>query len=83
MSQILYQVLTRCSCISAGASVGFYKLSACKQAWGGMKSTNPVMKKFSEIKQAYDESENSFVSGLRTVADTIGSWFDENKTAQV
>ena len=41
------------------------------------------MKKFSEIKQAYDESENSFVSGLRTVTDTIGSWFDENETAQV
>ena len=41
------------------------------------------MKKSSEIKQAYDESENSFVSGLRTVTDTIGSWFDENEAAQV
>ena len=48
-----------------------------------MKSTNPVLRKFSEFKQAYDESENSLVSGLRTVTDTIGSWFDENETAQV
>ena len=60
-----------------------HKLSARKQAWEDIKSTNPVMKKFSEIKQAYDKSENSFVSGLRTVTDTIGSWFDENETAQV
>ena len=60
-----------------------HKLSARKQAWEDMKSTNPVVKKFSELKQAYDESENSFVSGLRTVTDTIGSWFDENETAQV
>lgn len=60
-----------------------HKISARQQAWEDMKSTNPVIKKFSEFKQAYDESENSFVSGLRTVTDTIGSWFDENETAQV
>ena len=60
-----------------------HELSARKQAWEDIKSTNPVVKKFSELKQAYDESENSFVSGLRTVTDTIGSWFDENETAQV
>ena len=60
-----------------------HELSARKQAWEDMKSANPVVKKFSELKQAYDESENSFVSGLRTVTDTIGSWFDENETAQV
>jgi import inner membrane translocase subunit TIM44 len=69
--------------LSAGASVVVHKLSARQQAWEDMKSTNPVLKKFSELKQAYDESENSFVSGLRTVTDTIGSWFDENETAQV
>lgn len=60
-----------------------HKLSTRQQAWEDMKSTNPVLRKFSELKQAYDESENSFVSGLRTVTDTIGSWFDENETAQV
>ena len=58
-----------------------HKLSARKQAWVDMKFTNPAMKTFSEIKQAYEELENSFVSGLRTVTDTIGSWFDENEAA--
>lgn len=69
--------------ISAGASVVVHKLSARQQAWEDMKSTNPALRKFSELKQVYNESENPFVSGLRTVTDTIGSWFDENETAQV
>ena len=53
------------------------------QAREDMKSSNPVLRKFSEFKQAYDESENSFVSGLWSAIDTIGSRFDENGTAQV
>ena len=69
--------------ISAGASVVVHRLSPRQQAWEEMKSTNPVLKKFSELKQTYNESENPFVSGLRTVTDTIGSWFDESETAQV
>ena len=35
------------------------------------------------LRQAYDESENPVVSTIRSVTDTIGSWFDENETAQV
>ena len=35
------------------------------------------------MRQAYDESENPVVSSLRSVTSTIGSWFDENETAQV
>ena len=35
------------------------------------------------LRQAYDESENPVVSAVRSVTDTIGSWFDENETAQV
>ena len=60
-----------------------HKLSARQQAWEDTKSTNPVLRKLSEFKQAYNESEKSLVSGLRTVTDTIGSRFDENETAQV
>jgi len=71
------------SCASAGASVVVHKLSARQQAWGDMKSANPVLRKFSEFKQAYNESESSLVLGLQSVTDTIGSWFDENETAQV
>lgn len=67
----------------AGSSMVVHRLSPRQQAWKDIKSANPVLRKFSEVKQAYDESENSFVSSLRTVTDTIGSWFDENETAQV
>jgi len=35
------------------------------------------------LRQAYDESENPVVSTVRSVTETIGSWFDENETAQV
>ena len=41
------------------------------------------MKKVSEIKQAYEESENSFASGLRTVTDMIGSCRRERDGAGV
>ena len=71
------------SLVSAGSSVVVHKLSPRQQAWEEIKSTNPMLRKFSEFKQVYDESENPFVSSLRTVTDTIGSWFDENETAQV
>jgi len=63
--------------------VAVHKLSARLQAWEDIKSTNSVLKKSSEFKRAYNESENSLVSGPRTVTDTIGPWFDENETAQV
>jgi len=48
-----------------------------------MKETNPFLRKITELRQAYDESENPVISSVRTVTDTVGSWFDENETAQV
>lgn len=33
--------------------------------------------------EAYQESESPVVSSLRSITSTIGSWFDENETAQV
>jgi import inner membrane translocase subunit TIM44 len=48
-----------------------------------LKETNPVLKKMAELRQAYDESENPVVSSMRSVTETIGSWLDENETAQV
>lgn len=48
-----------------------------------MKETNPIFRQFSEWREVYDESENPVVSSLRSVTSTIGSWFDENETAQV
>ena len=42
-----------------------------------------MLRQFVEWRQAYDESENPVVSSLRSVTQTIGSWFEENESAQV
>ena len=60
-----------------------HKDSPKREAWERMKETNPFLRKVAELRQTYDESENPVVSSVRTVTDTIGSWFDENETAQV
>lgn len=60
-----------------------HKDSPKLEAWEKMKEENPVLRKVVELRQAYDESENPAVSSMRSVTETIGSWFDENETAQV
>ncbi|KXN87452.1 Mitochondrial import inner membrane translocase subunit tim44 [Leucoagaricus sp. SymC.cos] len=67
----------------AGQSLVLHKDSPRQEAWNRLKETNPVLRSFVSMRQAYDESENSFVSSVRSVTQTIGSWFDENETAQV
>jgi mitochondrial import inner membrane translocase subunit TIM44 len=67
----------------AGASVVLHKDSPRQEAWNRMKETNPVLRRITALREAYDESENPVVSSMRTVTSTIGSWFDENETAQV
>ena len=41
------------------------------------------MKRLVALRQAYDESENPAIMFVRSVTDTIGSWFDENESAHV
>lgn len=48
-----------------------------------MKETNPILRAFGNLRQSFDESENPVVTSVRSVTQTIGSWFDENETAQV
>jgi len=67
----------------AGSSVVLHKDSPRQEAWNKMKETNPILRSLTEMRQAYDESENPVVSGVRSVTETIGSWFDETETAQV
>lgn len=67
----------------AGQSVVLHKDSPRQEAWNRLKDTNPVLRSFVSMRQAYDESENPVVSSMRSVTQTIGSWFDENETAQV
>lgn len=48
-----------------------------------MKETNSILRSLVSLRQAFDESENPVVASVRNVTQTVGSWFDENETAQV
>lgn len=60
-----------------------HKDSPRQEAWNRMKETNPLFRTLTSWRQQYDESENPVVSSVRSVTQTIGSWFDENESAQV
>ena len=60
-----------------------HKDSGKNERWEQMKETNPILRSFVSLRQAYDESENPVVSGMRSVTDTIGGWFEETEHAQV
>ncbi|KAI0091738.1 mitochondria import inner membrane translocase TIM44 subunit [Irpex rosettiformis] len=67
----------------AGSALVLHKDSPRQEKWNHLKETNPLLKKMGELRQQFDESENPVVSGIRSVTSTIGSWFDENESAQV
>ncbi|KAF9460516.1 import inner membrane translocase subunit tim44 [Collybia nuda] len=67
----------------AGSSVVLHKDSPRQEKWKKMKETNPILRSFVSLREAFDESENPVVSSVRSVTQTMGSWFDENETAQV
>jgi import inner membrane translocase subunit TIM44 len=60
-----------------------HKDSPRQEKWNKLKETNPILRTFVSLRHAYDESENPVVSSMRSVTQTVGSWFDENETAQV
>ncbi|PFH51818.1 hypothetical protein AMATHDRAFT_141664 [Amanita thiersii Skay4041] len=67
----------------AGSSLVLHKDSPRQEAWNRLKETNPVLRQLVALRQAYDESENPVISSVRSVTETIGSWFEENENAQV
>ncbi|KAG2113084.1 uncharacterized protein F5147DRAFT_61540 [Suillus discolor] len=67
----------------AGQALVSVKTSPRAEAWENFKSTNPVMQRLSSLHAAYEESESPLITPLRAVTSTIGSWFEENETAQV
>ena len=68
---------------NAGESIVLRPEPAYKKAFASFSENNPLMRKLSDWRVAYDESENPFVERLRGITETIGSWFEENETAQV
>lgn len=67
----------------AGQALVLHKDSPKQEAWNKLKETNPVLRTLVQLRQAYDESENPVVLSMRSVTETVGTWFDENETAQV
>lgn len=68
---------------SAGQALVLRPDSAPKQAWDSFKAENPLFRKARDWRMAYDESENPFVERVRSITERVGSWFEENETAQV
>lgn len=60
-----------------------HKDSPRQEKWNRLKETNPLLRTLVSLRQSFDESENPVVSSVRSVTETVGSWFDENETAQV
>ncbi|KAJ7222689.1 import inner membrane translocase subunit tim44 [Mycena rebaudengoi] len=67
----------------AGAAVVLHKDSPRQDKWNRMKETNPLLRTLASLRQAFDESENVVVASVRNATEAVGSWFDENETAQV
>lgn len=38
---------------------------------------------YQRLKETYEDSENPFISSIRSMQHTVGSWFEENETAKV
>ncbi|KAI0725341.1 mitochondria import inner membrane translocase TIM44 subunit [Fomitopsis betulina] len=67
----------------AGSAMVLHKDSDKNERWEQLKETNPMLRSFASMRQAYDESENPVVSSMRAVTDTIGGWFEETEQAHV
>lgn len=67
----------------AGQAMVLHKDSPRQERWNKLKETNPLFQSLASLRQSYDESEHPVVSSVRSVTQTIGSWFDENESAQV
>lgn len=67
----------------AGQALVMHKDSPRQERWNRLKETNPLFKKLGELRQEFDESENPVVASIRSVTQTVGSWFEENESAQV
>ncbi len=80
-----FAVRTRSMAVNAnaGEALVLKEEPAYKQAWSNFRGSNPVFRKLSDWRMAYDESENPVVERLRGITETIGGWFEENETVQV
>ncbi|KAF2686472.1 TIM44 subunit of mitochondria import inner membrane translocase [Lentithecium fluviatile CBS 122367] len=67
----------------AGTNVTLHKDAKYKEIWRDFKDNSPVMRRFSSMKDAYNESDNPLISTARSISDRITGFFAENETAMV
>lgn len=54
-----------------------------RESWDRFKANSATGRKLNDLQNAYEESENGFVSTFRSIADKVGGFFDETETARV
>lgn len=54
-----------------------------RESWDKFKANSAAGRKLSDIQEAYEESENGFISAIRNISEKIGSIFEETEAARV
>ena len=67
----------------AGTNVTLHKDARYKEIWRDFKDNSPLMRRFTNMKDVYNESENPLISTARSISDRITGFFAENETAMV
>jgi import inner membrane translocase subunit TIM44 len=67
----------------AGTNVTLHKDAKYKEVWRDFKDNSPLARRFSNMKSAYNESDNAIISTARSISDRITGFFAENETAMV
>ncbi|KAJ4296837.1 protein translocase subunit [Kalmusia sp. IMI 367209] len=67
----------------AGTNVTLHKDAKYKEIWRDFKDNSPLMRRFSSMKDTYNESENPLISTARSISDRFTGFFAENETAMV
>ncbi|KAF9740554.1 hypothetical protein PMIN06_001598 [Paraphaeosphaeria minitans] len=67
----------------AGTNVTLHKDAKYREVWRDFKDNSPIMRRFSGMKDVYNESENPLISTARSITDRLTGFFAENETAMV
>jgi len=68
---------------SAGSSVVLHEDAISQEKWETLKAKNPLFRTMASLRQSFESSEHPIVSGMRSMSETVSSWFDENEMAKV
>lgn len=68
---------------NAGQAVVAHATAKPTRDWHGEFEQSALGKKLQDLKIMYEESENGFISSIRSVTDKIGSFFEETEAAKV